>query len=259
MSVAIIGMGVVGRAQSRLFGLSYSLITYDTANGNPYPTAEIAKCDFAVIAVGTPMGEDGAANLDYVHAALRDLPPHVPALIRSTVPPGTTDRLKALHRDRLIAHAPEFLTERPGAGRPRSADVPFMIIGGGEVAREFFVRRVEAVFPGEVHECTALEAELAKYTANLYWATRVTFVNEMAAVARTFGARWEDVRAAWLADGRVHPDYTAMSDELGPGFGGACWPKDLAALISASNQAGYAPLFLEDVQDANERFQKDPE
>lgn len=254
MSIAIIGMGVVGKAQAAMFGLVHSLVTYDPVNGNPYPAAEIAKCEMAVIAVGTPQDPDGHADLTAVLRALGDLPAHVPALIRSTVPPGTTARLAAIHRDRLIAHAPELLTERPGAGRPRSTDVPYMILGGGEVAREYFRRRIESVFPGEVHECTSTEAELAKYTANLYWATRVTFVNELAAICQAFGADWANVREAWLEDVRIHYDYTSM-EGFGPGFGGACWPKDLAALISASNNAGYTPRFLEDVQGANQRFQ----
>jgi UDPglucose 6-dehydrogenase len=254
MTVAIIGMGVVGKAQADLFRPGYSLVTYDIANGNPYPAREIAACEMAVIAVGTPQLPGGHANLDYVLAALGDLPPHVPALVRSTLPPGTTNRLQAVNRNRLIAHAPEFLTERPGAGRPKSSDVPFLILGGGEVAREYFRRRIETVFGGAIHECTAIEAELAKYTANLYWASRVTFVNEMSQICAAFGADWAKVREAWLEDARIHYDYTAMSDELGPGFGGACWPKDLAALIAASISAGYDPLFLEDIEAANARF-----
>src|SRR5262249_23046760 len=94
---------------------------------------------------------------------------------------------------------------------------------------------------------------LAKYTANLYWATRVTFVNEMAAIASTFGEDWEEVRAAWLMDSRIDPAYTAM-EGFPPGFGGRCWPKDLAALIAASGDAGYFPGFLAAVEDENHNF-----
>ena len=96
-------------------------------------------------------------------------------------------------------------------------------------------------------------AELAKYVANIHWAMRVTFVNEVAAVSEAFGVDWEDTRAAWLQDSRVHPDHTLMAG-FAPGFGGRCWPKDLAALIAAASDAGYKAEFLEAIQAANERF-----
>lgn len=252
MTVAIIGMGVVGRAQAKLFG---DVVTYDVTDEDPYPAEVIERCDFAVIAVGTPEGPDGHASLTAVRAAFTALPNRLPVLIRSTVPPGTTNALREQYRGRLVAHAPEFLTERPGAGRPDSADVPFMILGGREVARDYFRNRIEQVFPGEIHECTALEAELAKYTANLYWAARVTFVNEMDAICGKFGADWERVRAAWLNDTRIDPAYTSMAG-FGAGFGGACWPKDLAALIAASSDAGHEPEFLQAIAMANTRFRE---
>ena len=109
------------------------------------------------------------------------------------------------------------------------------------------------MFPGYIHECSAVVAELAKYTANLYWATRVTFVNEMAAVAAAHGVEWGEVRNAWLQDERVHLAHTLMAG-FPPGFGGRCWPKDLSALIAASEEAGYKAEFLTAVQDANARF-----
>lgn len=245
--VAVIGMGTVGRAQARMFG---STVTYDIRDGTPYPETAIAGCAFAVITVGTPPAPDGRADVTAVRQALASLPPGLPALIRSTIPPGTMDTIPG---DRLTAYAPEFLTERPGGPWPESADVPWLILGGGRAARRFFRPCLARVFPGVIHECSALEAELAKYVASLHWATRVTFVNEMAGVCAAAGADWEAVRQAWLQDARVHPDYTAMRG-FPPGFGGACWPKDLAAIAGYSTDAGYKPVFLQAVADANDRF-----
>ncbi len=250
MSVVVIGMGVVGRAQSKLFG---DVVTYDIADGLPYPGEEIAQCDFAVIAVGTPQGTGGHADISAVRDAVATLPAYLPVLIRSTVPPGTTDRLQAAYPSRLVGHAPEFLTERDGGPWPESADVPFLILGGQPRARRFFRPYLERDFSEVIYECTATEAELVKYTSNLYWATRVTFVNEMAAICAAHGEDWETVRDGWLRDERVNPAYTAMAG-FSPGFGGACWPKDLSALIAASTAAGYDPVFLRAIADANERF-----
>lgn len=252
MSVAIIGMGVVGRAQARMFR---DVVAYDIAYETPYPEQAIAACAYAVIAVGTPAAPDGHASLSAVHQALTALPPPLPVLIRSTVPPGTTDSLRRRYRGRIIAHAPEFLTERDGGPWPDATDVPFLILGGGPAARQFFRPELGQVFPGVIHECTSTEAELAKYTANLYWAARVTFVNEMDAICGKFGADWERVRAAWLNDTRIDPAYTSMAG-FGAGFGGACWPKDLAALIAASSDAGHEPEFLQAIAMANTRFRE---
>jgi UDPglucose 6-dehydrogenase len=180
------------------------------------------------------------------------LPPHVPALIRSTVPPGTTDRIAAA-RTGLVCHAPEFMHERAGGAWAESADVPFLILGGTPGARGYFRFLLAGFFP-KIHECDAVTAELAKYVINLHLATRVTFINEMDAICRAVGADWEDVRQAWLCDPRITPEYTGGIAEFGPGFGGRCWPKDLAALIHAARGAGYEPGFLEAVQSANGRF-----
>ena len=251
MKAAIIGMGVVGKAQARLFA-GHDLITYDSAWGSPYPGDEIAGCDFAVVTVGTPAREDGSADLTNVDAALAALPGWLPVLIRSTVPPGTTARLAAA-RPGPVCYAPEFIYEGGSGPWRESADVPFMILGGGHLARAFFRDPLGQVFPGEIRETGATVAELAKYAANLHWATRVTLVSELAAIAESFGVDWEAVRAAWLLDARVNPAHTAMAG-YGPGFGGRCWPKDLSALIAAADAAGYKAGFLEAVQEANARF-----
>ena len=251
MKVAILGWGVVGTAQARLFR-HHQLVTYDPKTGTPYPAAEIAGCDLAVICVGTPQGDGGHADLIGFRAALARLPGGLPVMIRSTVPPGTT-QAEAAGRTGHTVFCPEFMHERDGGTWKESADVPWLILGGTPEATGWFRDRLSAVHPGTVHECPATVAELAKYAANLYWAARVTFVNEMAACSAAFGADWEQVRRAWLADERVNPAYTAM-DGFPPGFGGRCFPKDLAALIAAAGDAGHKARFLESVQDANSRF-----
>jgi UDPglucose 6-dehydrogenase len=109
------------------------------------------------------------------------------------------------------------------------------------------------VFPGPIHTCSAKESELAKYAANLYWATRVTFVNEFAKVCEAFGVDYERVREAWLQDPRMTSVYTQRAG-YPPGFDGRCWPKDLAALDAASEDAGYHAVFLQAIAEANERF-----
>jgi UDPglucose 6-dehydrogenase len=251
MKVGIIGLGVIGTAQAEMFA-GHDLVTYDPAINDTYPAHDLGLCDFAIVCVGTPEGPDGHANLAYVENAAADLPHGLPVVLRSTVPPGTTDRLFG-GSDRLYCHAPEFMGENVLHSWQRSSDVPYMILGGDPEATHFFHERFAQVFGGTIHECSATESELAKYAANLYWAARVTFVNEFALVCKQFGVSYENVRAAWLSDPRMTSVYTKRVG-YPPGFDGRCWPKDLAALIAASDDAGYYPTFLGCIQGANERF-----
>lgn len=252
MRVAIIGLGVIGTAQVEMFA-GHELVTYDPLDHDEYPHREIAACDFAVICVGTPEGEDGHADLSYVAAAAAALPSQTPVVLRSTVPPGTTDRLLGGYAGRLYCHAPEFLGENVLHSWQRSVDVPYMILGGRPEATQFFHEKFVRAFPGTIHECSAVESELAKYAANLYWATRVTFVNEFAKICEQFGADYERVRAAWLQDPRMTSVYTKRAG-YPPGFDGRCWPKDIEALIQASRDAGYDPTFLRAITNANDEF-----
>lgn len=251
MKVGIIGLGVIGTAQAEMFA-EHDLVTYDPARDDVYPLIELASCDFALVCVGTPQGEKGRADLAHVEAAAGALPPSLPVVLRSTVPPGTTDRLFAGTRD-LYCHAPEFMGENVLHSWQRPSDVPYMILGGDPTSTLFFRQRFAQVFPGSITTCSAKESELAKYAANLYWATRVTFVNELALICETFGVDYENVRESWLADPRMTDVYTQRAG-YPPGFDGRCWPKDLAALIAASADAGYDAGFLRAVVSANERF-----
>jgi nucleotide sugar dehydrogenase len=249
LKAAVIGLGVVGQAQVRLFGPMVHA-TYDPAVDSAYPAGRVAECDFAVVAVGTPQAGDGSADLSALREALDRIPPEVPVLIRSTIPPGTMAGLEKTRS--LVVHVPEFLNERPDGAWRESRDVPFMILGGLPAARDFFSIVLGKVSGEAPHECTGLEAELVKYTANCFLAAKVTFVNEIARVCHAFGADWDRVRAGWLNDPRAGESHTNVED---PGFGGRCLPKDLAALIKASEAAGYMPEFLWALEEANARFQ----
>ena len=254
MRAAVIGTGVVGRAQVRMLR-DHDVVTWDIADGLPFPARKVAGCDLALICAGTPESPDGSADVSQVRDAVSRVPGHVTVAIRSTVPPGTTAGIAA-GRPGLTCHVPEFLHEREGGPWRDCTDVPFLIIGGDHDAAGHVAGLLGMVHPGEITLCSALEAELAKYAANLHWAVKVTFVNEMARICEASGASWAKVRRAWLADDRVTPIYTSMAG-YEPGFGGRCWPKDLSALIAAADSAGYKAGFLRAVQDANARFRDD--
>jgi UDPglucose 6-dehydrogenase len=254
VKVAVVGLGVVGSAQVRLLEQNYEVVGYDKASGLDYPAEQIGQCEFAVIAVGTPSYQDGSINLDHVMEAVAQLPGAMPVMVRSTVIPGTCQWLADVHEG-YVAHVPEFMHERIGGPWKDTTDVPFAVLGCDDPAgTQFFLKHLRALpWDAQIQATSTVTSELVKYVANLHWATQVTFVNEMAGIAKAAGADWEVVRTAWLMDSRLTDEYTSMAG-FEPGFGGRCWPKDLGALIAAAKELDYYPHFLEAVQEANRRF-----
>jgi UDPglucose 6-dehydrogenase len=200
MKVGIVGLGVVGSGQVGMFK-DCELVKYDPMMHPDYPGG-MEYVDFAVVCVGTPSLADGRADLRAVYKAASDLPDRIPVALRSTVPPGTTDKL---FHDRLYAHIPEFMGENTLHSWQRSTDVPYMIIGGDSKSALFFRQRFATVYPGKIVTCTAKEAELAKYAANLYWANRVTFVNEFAKICDAFDVDYEHMASGPAHVRALHP------------------------------------------------------
>lgn len=244
MKITILGQGVVGRAQNAFFA-GHQLVTYDPAVNKNYPRTKIAGSDFAVVAVPT----------DQVVRAVSRLPRKLPVIVRSTVVPGTMAELRELDSDRKLVHIPEFLHEREGGKWSKVEDVPFLIVGGDGPSLWWARNLLTGRFPGKIWECSAAEAEMVKYVANLHWAVKVTFVNEMAELCQLAGVDWENVRDAWVQDTRVDLSYTRMKG-FPPGFGGRCWPENLSILIDWAWRLNHAPGFLEDVEKANDRFRR---
>jgi UDP-glucose 6-dehydrogenase len=178
-------------------------------------------------------------------------------LLKSTVPPGTTERF-AQKFNREICFWPEYI----GQSRyhnpyfaSRIADVPFVVLGGEPELRQWFIDRLLPILgPTKTYfQCASREAELIKYAENAYFATKITFVNEFRRIAETLGADWHTVREGWLLDPRVEPMHTAAFADS-PGFSGRCLPKDLEAIVGAAQDAGYGPTLLAEVLRSNERI-----
>jgi nucleotide sugar dehydrogenase len=254
MPWAVIGLGQVGRSIVALLRDRVELVCWDRESGTPYPRDELAKCHVAVVCVGTPSAADGSANVTDVEAAIAQLP-IVDVLLKSTVPPGTTNRLSETHRKNIV-HWPEYTGESSYYNPffpSKIEEVPFVILGGPRAATARFIDLLLPILgpTRRYFQCSALESELAKYMENAYLATKVTFVNEFRRICDAFGVDWHTVREAWLLDPRVEPMHTAaFRDE--PGFGGRCLPKDLSAIVAAATTAGYDPPLLRQLIASNE-------
>lgn len=254
-SIALYGYGYVGKAFAEFAGKHANITMYDPAYMKRKPEAELAACDAAVICVPTPPTQNGACDTSLVESIVKEIPHNV-VLIKSTISPGTTERL-VRETGKHIVYSPEYISESTYANPyyKTMADTPFVIVGGRPQARTFWIEFLQNILgpTAQYFQCTSTEAELVKYTANAYSALKITFVNELYEIARAVGADWHTVRAGWLLDRRVEPMSTMVFPQK-RGYTGKCLPKDMLALITVSQQYGYRPRLLQSVHDANLRF-----
>ena len=202
----------------------------------------VGEADAVFIAVGTPSRRgDGHADLSYVHAAAREiagaLRGFTVVVTKSTVPVGTGDEVERIIRetnpqaDIAVASNPEFLRE--GAAI-RDFKHPDRIVVGtsderarklmGEVYRPLYLNQAPIMYTGR------RTAELIKYAANAFLATKITFINEMADLAEKVGADVQEVARGIGLDNRIGTKFL----NAGPGFGGSCFPKDTRALLKTA-------------------------
>ena len=219
--------------------------------------AGVRDAAVAFIAVGTPQGDDGAADLRYVHAAgdqlAKALPKGAVVAIRSTVPAGTGDalqrRLDAAGRaDLAVVNAPEFLAEGTAVRDFREPDR--IVVGGPAPACDQVLALFANLRPAAPRlRMARASAELAKAAANAFLAARVSLINEVAAVCDAVGADVRDVANAVGLDNRVGPKFLRP----GIGYGGSCFPKDVAALDAQARRLGIEAALVPAIQETNRR------
>ncbi len=217
--------------------------------------------DFVFIAVGTPQGEDGSADLSNLWAVVDQLAPvlepQTVVVIKSTVPVGTnaqvTRRLEQqLGRPVDVASNPEFLKEGSALEDCIKPDRVVVGVRRDEVARR--LQRLYAPFLRTDRPFLVMSpesAEMTKYAANAMLATKISFINEMANLCQALGADINDVRRGIGHDARIGFAFLFP----GLGYGGSCFPKDVRALQAMARQLGLQPRILEAVDQVN-RHQK---
>jgi UDPglucose 6-dehydrogenase len=208
------------------------------------------------IAVGTPSAEDGEADLSFVFAAAHEAAPHLPPgavlAIKSTVPVGTGDiveRIVRLSGGRVaVASNPEFLREGSAIADFLSPDR--VVIGTEDSAARRVMRAVYAPLFDRVPIIftSRRTAELTKYAANSFLATKLTFINEMADLCEQVGADVADLALGMGLDSRIGSSFL----NPGPGYGGSCFPKDTLALLRSAQDAGVALRVVEETIAAND-------
>ena len=212
------------------------------------------------IAVGTPSNDDGSADLRAVEEVAREIARHMEGykvvVVKSTVPVGTCRRLKQLIQDHQVRPSPFDIVSNPEFQREGSAIEDFMrpdrVTLGAESEQAIAIMKdiYSALYLIETpFVITSLEtAEMIKYAANAFLATKVTFINEIANLCERVGADVLHVARAMGLDGRIGKKFL----HPGPGYGGSCFPKDTRALSRMAHERGYVFKILDSVIEVNE-------
>jgi len=221
--------------------------------------AGVEGAEAVFIAVGTPARRgDGHADLTYVFEAIRELAkvikPGTVVVTKSTVPVGTGDRISEILAEEgavgiSVASNPEFLRE--GAAI-RDFKIPDRIVVGAEdekarevlreIYRPLFLNQAPILFTGR------RTAELTKYAANAFLATKISFINEIANLCEAVDADVQDVARGIGLDNRIGPKFL----HAGPGYGGSCFPKDTVALLQTASEAGVEQQIVSTVVKVND-------
>lgn len=296
MNIAIVGTGYVGLVSGSCFsemGINVTCIDIDskkiedlcngvipiyepgleeivkknTANGRLAFSTSLAscidKCDAVFIAVGTPPGEDGSADLQYVlevaHTFGKLIRKYTLLVTKSTVPIGTADKVREAVKSELLARGedipfdvasnPEFLKEGSAIKDFMSPDR--IVIGVDSPRAKELMERMYRPFQlnnYRVIMMDILSAEMTKYAANAMLATRISFMNEMARLCEATGANIDRVRAGIASDSRIGSKFLYP----GCGYGGSCFPKDVKALVKTGEEHGIKMEVISSVEHVNQ-------
>ncbi len=225
--------------------------------------AAIHASPLIFIAVGTPSRADGSADLSQVSAVAERIGDVMAndktVVLKSTAPVGTTDMIETIIRARLagrgaacdvaVAANPEFLKEGSAVRDFMRPDR--IVVGTASAEAELQLREVFRPFNRNSEKIIVMgvrSAELTKYAANALLASRISFMNEIAAIADEVGADIEQIRLGVGADDRIGPQFLYA----GVGYGGACFPKDVRALIATAREIGVDARLVQAIEHRNE-------
>jgi UDPglucose 6-dehydrogenase len=211
-----------------------------------------ADCEIAFLCVPTPQGDDGSADLSYIEAAAKQIGPVLPyeavVVNKSTVPVGSAKVVERVlgRPDVKVVSNPEFLRE--GSAVQDFLKPDRIVVGCDDQAAALKVSSLYDGVSAPVIVTDPASAETIKYAANAFLATKLSFINAIAAICEGVGADVNDVVVGMGSDKRIGQDFLRP----GPGWGGSCFPKDSRALLKIAHDAGYHFDLLDGVIAVNE-------
>lgn len=255
--VGVIGNGFVGSAIVNGFALHAEVKVYDKSPELSINSFEdTVNCDYIFICVPTPMGVGGECDLKIMDSVISGISREQKNrssinIIKSTVPPGTLEKYVEQYPKLRFVSNPEFLTER-------TASLDFInaariILGGDKIDTSKVALLYRDRFPyKKIIETNFATAQFVKYMCNCFFATKVSFMNEMFQAARKLNVNWNDARNGFISDGRIgnsHLDVPGHDGQLG--FGGKCFPKDINSFITIFENIGVDPKILKAAWEKN--------
>lgn len=270
-NIGIIGNGFVGDAVAYSLQSHCSIFIHDTdKTKSKYNLNDVVhNCDIIFICVPTPMSDTNEIDLTYIHDVFDkikqiDSCEEKIFVIKSTVIPGTCRSLEQKYNVNIVMN-PEFLTERFARHdimNPRS-----IVIGGNKKFRDILHNIYKNVYDEIIQSevsvltdfkytlCTHDEAEMIKYTTNVFFACKVTIMNELYDICQAANIDYKNVIQGVISDGRVFPMHVDVPGHDGSrGFGGKCFPKDINALNMFSNSLNITSDVLQAVISKNKKY-----
>jgi UDPglucose 6-dehydrogenase len=256
MKIGLLGLGYVGTAVAHTHR-HHQLVIRDPKLGDKSASIDDIKlCDAVYICVPTPMAEDGHCDDSYVKSVLKELVGYEKVIIsKSTVPPGVYANLKE-HYPNLV-HAPEFLTAANATFDYENSN--WVLIGGDENYCNEAKKVIQAstIQATHYHITNISTASLFKYMANSFMATKVTFMNDLFHLAKAVGVDWNEIKEISTNDPRLGISHWDVPGPDGSyGYGGACFPKDVSAIIEHGTDIGTPQQLLQSVKEINSLHRK---
>jgi UDPglucose 6-dehydrogenase len=268
MKIGIVGQGYVGTAIKVGFEPHYELETYDKYDKDKSTCDNlfdlVMECDVMFVCVPTPMNKNGTCHIDIVEEVITEIneivletesfPYHIKPIvvIKSTVPPGTTDKLHSKNRGIDVIFNPEFLTEMNFIEDFKNQSR--IILGGIRRGTSLLRQVYSKVFPhATIVKTNAKYAETVKYFINCFLATKVSFANEMKMLCDEIDIDYDKVVEYATYDERLGKSHWAVPGPDGDyGFGGHCLPKDISAIVNEYDDM----KLLQAVLDVNNKVRK---
>lgn len=241
MKIGIIGQGFVGSAVYKKFKNYYDVLTFDLDPSKSTSTKEeiLDSCEVIFICLPTPMNGNGSCNIDIVENVVKEINDKTKdkiLIIKSTVIPNTTNTFNQKYKNVSVVFNPEFLTERNAEEDYNSQNR--IILGGPRPATTKLKTVFSKVFPGvDIVKTDSTHAEMVKYLTNTFLSVKVSFANEMYQLCSKLNVDYDKIVEYATYDNRLGKSHWSVPGPDGDfGFGGHCFPKDLAAIIHLTQE-----------------------
>ncbi len=258
LKTGIIGVGMVGGALKKYFDKTgYKVLFYDKEK-NIGSVDEVNQADVIFICVPTPFTQEKSFDLSYVEDACQNISGEKIVVIKSTVVPGTTEKLQQKYPQHKFLFNPEFLTEATANYDMENPNR--QIIGYVEQSRDTAddIMKILARAPFE-KIMPSKEAEMVKYFSNTWFATKVAFANQIYDLCQKLGIDYELVKEAAAADKMIGPTHLEIFHKGYRGYGGKCLPKDIRALIKFAGENNVDLKLHKAVEEINNKLIKEQE